>query len=40
MFLFLITKAMVIGNIGNEIENLRNTFNVLLNQIITFYELI
>ncbi len=27
-------------NFRNEIENLRNTFNVLLNQIVTFYELL
>jgi hypothetical protein len=27
-------------NFGNEIDNLRNKFNVLLNQIVTFYELL
>ena len=28
------------NNFGTEIDNLRNTFNVLLNQIVTFYDLL
>ena len=27
-------------NFGNEIENIRNKFNVLFNQIVSFYELL